>query len=71
MVAHNDGLHLGPNNDQLPVCQIAQLVELCTGIAEVRVGVPFRPFAKLHNKTAKIINIKIDSIRSSNGISLI
>ena len=35
------GLIIDPHNDQLPVGLIAQLVECCTGIAEVRVQVPF------------------------------
>ena len=66
---------IDPYNDQLPVGLIAQLVEHCTGVAEVRVRVPSRPF--LHHrlvgaaKTAKITRIKIGSIRSANEISLI
>ena len=34
---------IDPQNDQLPVGLIAQLVGLCTSIAEVRVRVPLRP----------------------------
>ena len=37
------GLIVNPPNDQLPVGLIAPLVEHCTGIAEVRVGIVFRP----------------------------
>ena len=37
------GLSLDPHNDQLPVTLIAQLVEHCTGIAQVRARVPFQP----------------------------
>lgn len=32
-----------PHNDHLPVGLIAELVEHCTGIAEVRARVPFKP----------------------------
>ena len=38
------GLLIDPRKDQLPIRLIAQLVGHCTGIAEVRVRVPFRPF---------------------------
>ena len=38
------GLSIEPNNRQLPVGLIAQLLEHCTSIAELRVRVPFRPF---------------------------
>ena len=38
-----NGLIIDPHNDQLPVGLIAQLVEHCTSIAEVRVWIPFRP----------------------------
>ena len=43
-----DSLHilrtfLDPHNDHLPVGLIAQLVEHCTGIAEVRDRIPFGP----------------------------
>ena len=64
----------------LPDGLIAQLVKHCTGIAEVGVIVScgpkiFSPFflllLKQHSKTAKIINIKVVSIRSLNEISLI
>ena len=34
------GLIIDPQNDRLPVGLIAQLVEHCTGIAEVRVRIP-------------------------------
>ena len=37
------GLIRDPHNDQLPVGVTAQLVEHCTGIAEVRARVLFRP----------------------------
>ena len=40
---HIYGLIIAPHNDLLPVGLITQLVEHCTGIAEVRVGIPFRP----------------------------
>ena len=33
------GLIIGPHNDLLPVCLMAQLVQHCTGIAEVRVRI--------------------------------
>ena len=36
-------LIIDPHNDQHPVGLVAQLVELCSGIAEVKVRVPFRP----------------------------
>ena len=36
---------MDPHNGQLPVGLIAQLVEHCTGMAEVRVQDPFRPFS--------------------------
>ena len=73
-------LIIDPQNDQLLVGLIAQLVEHCTGITEVRVWVSFRPEffrSSLHYcsssilMTAKIINIEIVSIYSSNEISLI
>ena len=35
---------LDPHNNQLSVGLIAQVVEQCTLVAEVRVQVPFRPF---------------------------
>ena len=41
------GLIIDPHNDQLSVGLTAQLVEHCTGIAEVRVRVPFRSFFHL------------------------
>ena len=37
-------LLIGTRNDQLPVGLIAQLLEHCIRIAEVRVRVPLRPF---------------------------
>ena len=37
------GLIMDPYKDQLPVGLITRLVEHCSGIAEVRVRVPFRP----------------------------
>ena len=37
---HIYGLIIDPHNDLLPVGLIAQLVEHCTGIAEVRVWIP-------------------------------
>ena len=33
---------IDPRNDLLPVGLIAQLVEHCTGIVEVRVGIPMQ-----------------------------
>ena len=46
---HIYGLLINPHNDLLPFGQIAQLVELCTSIAEVRVRISeiFRPFLLL------------------------
>jgi len=38
------GLIIDSHNDQLPVGLIAQLVEQCTGIAEVRVRIPVLSF---------------------------
>ena len=57
---------IDPRNDQLPVALIAKMVENNTGIAEVRVRVAFRLLLKKRNTTAKMIKIKIVSIRSSN-----
>ena len=37
------GPFIDPHNNRLPVGLTAQLVEQCTGVAEVRVPVPFRP----------------------------
>ena len=62
---------IDPRNDQLPVGLIAEMVENNTGIAEVRVRVAFRLLLKKRNTTAKMIKIKIVSVRSSNDISLI
>ena len=62
---------IDPRNDQLPVGLIAQMVENNTGIAEVRVRVALRLLLKKRSTTAKMIKIKIVSIRSSNDISLI
>ena len=41
-----------PHNDHLPVGMTTQLAEYCTGIAKVKVRVPF----KRYNITAKIIS---------------
>ena len=62
---------IDPCNDQLRVGLIAQMVENNTRIAEVRIRVPFRLLLKDRNTTAKVIKIKMVSIRSSNDISLI
>ena len=62
---------IDPRNDQLPVGLIAQMVENNTEIAEVRVRVALRLLLKKRSTTAKMIKIKIVSIRSSNNISLI
>ena len=62
---------IDPRNDQLPVGLIAQMVEDNTGIADVRVRVALRLLLKKRSTTAKMIKIKIVSIRSSNDISLI
>ena len=35
--------NLEPRSDQFPVGLIAEMVKHCTGIAEVRVRIPFRP----------------------------
>ena len=45
------GLIIDPHNNQLPVGLIAQLVEHCTGIAEVRVLVPFRSFIRYYSSS--------------------
>ena len=56
------GLIIDSHNDQLPVGLIAQLLEHCTGIAEVSVRCPIQAFLSLpHNKTAQIIYIQISS----------
>lgn len=54
-------LFMDPHNDRLPVDLVAQMVEHCIGIAELRVRVPFRPefsLLKKYWKTTNITNIK-------------
>lgn len=46
MVSHSIVM-IDPRKDQLPVGLISQLIENCAGIAEVRVGIQFRPFSLL------------------------
>ena len=60
------GLIIESSNSQLPFGLIVQLLQ-CTGVAEVRVPVPFRPaeffrpFSRYCTKSAKIVNIKINA----------
>ena len=71
------GLIIDQHDDQLPFGLIAQLVEHCTGIAEVRIRVTFRPeffrpFFCYSSSTAKLWrSLEFVSIRSSNEVSLI
>ena len=57
-------------NDLLPVGLLAQLVERCTGIAEVRVRIPrsltFFATAQVASLTAKIVFTFISSFRGSS-----
>ena len=47
-----NGFIIDPRDDQLPVGLIAQLVEHCSSIAEVRVQVPLMPFSCCYLKSS-------------------
>ena len=61
-------LMIDPHNDQLPVGVVAQLVEHCSGIAEVWVRVPYRPIfrfcfssgAKLRRSSTQKLKLKFN-----------
>ena len=65
------GLIIDAHDDQLPVGLIAQLVECCSGGAEDRIRVSFRPECSALSFATALVTLKLFSPAVQNEISLV